>query len=156
MLAQQLLGDIEPRSTIEVTHGEKSHGDVQRFWTLVEQSFLPALAKAAPLCVANSYADITAAYPAHRAVIEEIVKQTNDDNAATEAEAPPAGSGFSPWVSRVFSHEFVFVIVVRMRGVAKGISHNHRDDSIQCSALPQSGQRNSFPRRPQGRSRRDG
>ncbi|WP_315706460.1 MULTISPECIES: sensor histidine kinase [unclassified Bradyrhizobium] len=101
---------------------EKSHRDVQRFWTLVEQSFLPALATADTAAAAKSYADITAAYTAHRAVIEEIVKQTKDDNAATEAEAARRVRFFT-WVpSGIFA--LVLVIVgAGIAGVVKGVIH---------------------------------
>jgi methyl-accepting chemotaxis protein len=49
--------------------------------------FLPALAKADAAAAAKSYSEMTTAYLAHRAVIDEIVKRTNDDNAAFEAGA---------------------------------------------------------------------
>ncbi len=110
--------NLDPAIKIKLV--EKSHRDVQRFWTLVEQSFLPALAKADTAAAANSYADITAAYTAHRAVIEEIVKQTNDDNAATEADATSRVRFFT-WVLWGIS-AFVFVIVgAGIAGVAKGV-----------------------------------
>lgn len=66
---------------------QDSHREVQRFWSAVEQTFLPALAKADAAAAAKSYSEITAAYLAHRALIDEIVKKTNDDNAAIEAAA---------------------------------------------------------------------
>jgi methyl-accepting chemotaxis protein len=66
---------------------EESHREVQRFWAAVEQVFLPALAKADMATAAKSYSEITTAYLAHRALIDDIVKKTNDDNAATEAGA---------------------------------------------------------------------
>ena len=66
---------------------QDSHREVQRFWSLIEQTFLPALAKGDAAVVAKSYSEITAAYLAHRALIDEIVKRTNDDNAATETAA---------------------------------------------------------------------
>jgi len=66
---------------------QDSHREVQRFWSIIEQTFLPALAKGDAAAVAKSYSEITAAYLAHRALIDEIVKSTNDDNAATETAA---------------------------------------------------------------------
>jgi methyl-accepting chemotaxis protein len=110
--------DLDP--TVKTKLVEKSHADVQRFWTAVERSFLPALAKADGAAAAKSYADITAAYAAHRAVIDDIVKQTNDDNAATEAEATSRVRFFT-WVLWSIS-AFVFVIVgAGIAGVAKGV-----------------------------------
>jgi methyl-accepting chemotaxis protein len=77
--------DLDP--AIKTTLVQESHREVQRFWAAVEQAFLPALAKADAIAAAKSYSEITAAYQAHRALIDEIVKKTNDDNAAIEAAA---------------------------------------------------------------------
>jgi hypothetical protein len=77
--------DLEP--VVKAKMVVDSHREVQRFWTAVEQVFLPALAKADAGAAAKSYAEITAAYLAHRALIDEIVKKTTDDNAAIESAA---------------------------------------------------------------------
>jgi methyl-accepting chemotaxis protein len=77
--------DLDP--AIKAKLVQESHREVQRFWTAIEQVFLPALAKADTIAAAKSYLEITAAYQAHRALIDEIVKKTNDDNAAIEAAA---------------------------------------------------------------------
>ena len=77
--------DLDP--AIKAKLVQESHREVQRFWTAIEQVFLPALAKADTIVAAKSYLEITAAYQAHRALIDEIVKKTNDDNAAIEAAA---------------------------------------------------------------------
>ena len=66
---------------------EESHREVQRFWVAIEQVFLPALARADAATAAKSYSEVTAAYLAHRALIDDIVKKTNDENAAIEAGA---------------------------------------------------------------------
>jgi hypothetical protein len=99
---------------------EKSHGEVKRFWAAIEQSFLPALAKADTAAAAKSYAEITAAYSAHRAVIDEIVKQTNDDNAAAEADATARDKFFTRilWITSAF---VFFVVCAGIAGVAKGV-----------------------------------
>jgi methyl-accepting chemotaxis protein len=77
--------DLEP--VVKAKMVVDSHREVQRFWTAVEQVFLPALAKADAGAAAKSYTEITAAYLAHRALIDEIVKKTTDDNAAIESAA---------------------------------------------------------------------
>jgi len=77
--------DLNP--TIKAKLVGESHREVQRFWTAVEQVFLPALAKSDMATAAKSYSEVTTAYLAHRALIDEIVKKTNDDNAAFEAGA---------------------------------------------------------------------
>ena len=69
----------------ELVHA--SHADVQHFWSAVNDKLLPALAKGDAAVASGAYMDVTAAYTAHRAVIDDIVKKTNDSNAATEAEA---------------------------------------------------------------------
>lgn len=74
---------------------EKSDAEVQKFWNSVERDLLPALAGKNPTAAEKSYADITKAYLAHRAVIDDIVKTTNDENAATEAEATASVRFFS-------------------------------------------------------------
>ena len=80
-----LKSDLDPALKAKLV--ESSHREVQRFWSAIEQTFLPALAKSDAAAAAKSYAEITAAYLAHRALIDEIVTKTNDDNAATEAAA---------------------------------------------------------------------
>jgi methyl-accepting chemotaxis protein len=77
--------DLNP--TIKAKLIDESHREVQRFWTAIEQVFLPALARADMAAAAKSYSEVTAAYLAHRVLIDEIVKQANDDNAAIEAAA---------------------------------------------------------------------
>jgi methyl-accepting chemotaxis protein len=99
---------------------DKSHTAVQRFWTSMEQSFLPALAKADMTAAAKSYSDIAAAYAAHRAVIDEIVKQANDDNAATETDATIRVQMFTLVLWGISG--FVLIIIgAGIAGVAKGV-----------------------------------
>jgi len=85
--------DLDP--AIKAKLIEQSHREVQRFWNAVEQVFLPALAKADTATATKSYAELTAAYLAHRALIDEIVKKTNDDNAAIEAGATERVKNFT-------------------------------------------------------------
>ena len=110
--------DLEPVNKTRLV--EKSHKEVQRFWTVLEQSFLPALAKADAAQATRSYAEIAAAYTAHRAVIDEIVKQANDDNAAAEAEATGRVQLFTILLWSISA--FVFLVVgVGIGGVAGGV-----------------------------------
>ena len=113
-----IKSDLEPVNKTRLV--EKSHKEVQRFWTLVEQSFLPALAKADTAEAAKSYAEIAAAYTAHRAVIDEIVKKANDDNAAAEAEATSRVQWFTILLWSISA--FVFLVVgAGIAGVATGV-----------------------------------
>ncbi|MBR1272995.1 HAMP domain-containing protein [Bradyrhizobium sp. AUGA SZCCT0222] len=77
--------DLEP--VVKTRMVVDSHREVQRFWTAIEQAFLPALAKADAAAAAKAYSEISAAYLAHRALIDEIVKKTTDDNGAIETAA---------------------------------------------------------------------
>ena len=80
-----LKSDLNPAIKSKLV--EQSHREVQRFWTAIEQELLPALAKADAATAAKSYSEVTAAYLAHRALIDEIVKKTLEENAAIEAGA---------------------------------------------------------------------
>lgn len=80
-----LKSDLNP--VIKTKLVTDSHREVQRFWTAIEQVLLPALAKADMAAATKSYAEVTAAYLAHRALVDEIVKKTTEDNAAFEAGA---------------------------------------------------------------------
>jgi methyl-accepting chemotaxis protein len=66
---------------------EKSDAEVQKFWAELDKSFFPALQKGDKDAIAKSYAAVTTHYTAHRKVVDDIVKQANDLNTATEAEA---------------------------------------------------------------------
>lgn len=110
--------DLDPALKTKLV--EKSHAEVQRFWNLTDQSFLPALARSDTAAVAKSYADITAAYTAHRAVIDEIVKQTNDDNSAAEAEATSRVKWFTAILWSISALVFL-VIGAGIVGFAKGV-----------------------------------
>jgi methyl-accepting chemotaxis protein len=84
--------DLEP--SIKSKLIETSHRAVQRFWTALQQNLLPALAKNDAGAAAKSYAEVTSAYAEHRGVIDQIVKQANDLNAATEANATNRDASF--------------------------------------------------------------
>src|SRR5215475_12437375 len=77
--------DLDP--TLKARLIQDSHHEVQRFFAAVDQALLPALAKGDRDAAAKAYAEITRIYQAHRAIIDDIVKKTNDDNAAFEAGA---------------------------------------------------------------------
>jgi methyl-accepting chemotaxis protein len=76
---------LEP--TIKSKLTDTSNRAVQRFWGALQQGLLPALARNDVDGAKKSYSEITAAYAEHRGVIDQIVKQANDANTATEADA---------------------------------------------------------------------
>jgi methyl-accepting chemotaxis protein len=85
--------DLNP--TLKARLIEDSHQEVQRFFAAVDQALLPALAKGDRDAAVKAYAEITKIYQAHRAIIDDIVKKTNDDNAAFEAGATQRVTTFS-------------------------------------------------------------
>ena len=99
---------------------EKSHNEVTRFWTAIQEGLLPALAKADNAAAAKSYAEIAARYAAHRAIIDDIVKQTNDQNAATEVAATERVSMFT-WLLWGVSGVVFLIIGAGVFGVAFGV-----------------------------------
>jgi methyl-accepting chemotaxis protein len=99
---------------------EKSDSEVRRFWTAIQDGLLPALAKGDSAAAAKSYAEITARYTAHRAIIDDIVKQTNDQNAATEVAATGRVSTFTFALWGVSAAVFL-VIGAGIFGVAFGV-----------------------------------
>ncbi|PWC34284.1 methyl-accepting chemotaxis protein [Azospirillum sp. TSO35-2] len=64
-----------------------SHAPVTRFWAEIETKFLPALARKDEAAARASYTAIAAAYAAHRAVVDQIVEETNRYNSETEVYA---------------------------------------------------------------------
>jgi methyl-accepting chemotaxis protein len=100
---------------------EKSHNEVLKFWAAVDR-VLPAIAKNDMASAEKAYVELTAAYVAHRALIDEIVKLTNDDNAATEAEATRRVSLFS-MILWLVSGLVVVVVGAGVLGVAFGVIH---------------------------------
>jgi methyl-accepting chemotaxis protein len=110
--------DLDPALKAKLV--EKSDSEVRRFWTAIQDGLLPALAKGDSAAAAKSYAEITARYTAHRAIIDDIVKQTNDQNAATEIAATGRVSTFTLILWGVSAAVFL-VIGAGIFGVAFGV-----------------------------------
>ncbi|MCK1517997.1 HAMP domain-containing protein [Bradyrhizobium sp. 190] len=110
--------DLDP--TLKTKLVEKSHNEVRRFWTAIQEGLLPALSKADNAAAAKSYAEIAARYAAHRAIIDDIVKQTNDQNAATEVAATERVSMFTLLLWGVSTVVFL-IIGAGIFGVAFGV-----------------------------------
>jgi methyl-accepting chemotaxis protein len=110
--------DLDPALKTKLV--EKSDNEVRRFWTAIQDGLLPALAKADSGAAAKSYAEITARYTAHRAIIDDIVKQANDRNAATEVAATERVSTFTGLLWSVSAVVFL-IIGAGIFGVAFGV-----------------------------------
>src|SRR5437899_5164463 len=110
--------DLDP--VLKAKLVEKSDSEVRRFWTAIQDGLLPALAKGDSAAATKSYAEITARYTAHRAIIDDIVKQTNDQNAATEVAATGRVSTFTLVLWGVSAVVFL-IIGAGIFGVAFGV-----------------------------------
>ena len=110
--------DLDP--VLKAKLVEKSDGEVRRFWTAIQDGLLPALARGDGAAAAKSYAEISSRYAAHRAIIDDIVKQTNDQNAATEVAATERVSTFTLLLWSVSAVVFL-VIGAGIFGVAFGV-----------------------------------
>ncbi len=133
--------DLDP--VLKTKLVEKSDGEVRRFWTAIQDGLLPALAKADSAAAAKSYAEITARYAAHRAIVDDIVKQANDQNAATEVAATERVSTFTLLLWGVSAVVFLIVgagifgvafgvirPIAEMTAVMKGLAGGNLDVSV--------------------------
>ena len=110
--------DLDP--TLKTKLAEKSDSEVRRFWSAIHDGLLPALVKGDSAAATKAYAEITARYAAHRAIIDDIVKQTNDQNAATEVAAADRVSTFTLLLWSVSAMVFL-LIGAGIFGVAFGV-----------------------------------
>lgn len=99
---------------------EQSDAEVQRFWKATEQGLLPALESRNAAAADKAYAELSVAYAAHRAVIDDIVKRANDDNAALESEAAGSVKWFSVAVSSISATECL-LIALGLAGIVFGV-----------------------------------
>ena len=118
--ARRLLEERYSGTALKTLLVDKSDAEVRKFWTAIERGFLPALAGSNADAAAKAYAEITQAYKAHRGIIDEIVKKTNDANAATEADATATVKVLSITVWSV-SAFVVLIICAGLIGVARGV-----------------------------------
>jgi methyl-accepting chemotaxis protein len=66
---------------------ETSDAQVQKFWQVLETSLIPAIRSGDSARAEAAYANLTAAYAAHRAVIDDIVTRANKFNSDMESIA---------------------------------------------------------------------
>jgi methyl-accepting chemotaxis protein len=97
-----------------------SHREVGHFWTTLEQRLLPAIAAADPQAAAKAYAELSAAYTAHRSIIDDIVKLTNDQNTATESSAAERVRTLS-WLLWSVSVLVFLIVGAGLAGVTLGV-----------------------------------
>lgn len=61
-----------------------SHRQVGMFWNLLDRQLLPAIERGDTAAQTAAYAQLSAAYQAHREIVDDIVKGANASSAATE------------------------------------------------------------------------
>ena len=71
---------------------EKSHTHAARFWSLIDRDLFPAIARKDDAAARQAYSELTQAYQAHRAVIDEIVTDSETMTKAVEATAAEQGT----------------------------------------------------------------
>ena len=114
---------IDPIVKTELT--ETSDALVQKFWSAVEERLLPALAKGDGGAAAQAFADVTAAYEGHRAVIDRVVDAANRMNAALQAEADSSRNVILAAISAISVLLIAVVIggvLFLLRGVVRPIT----------------------------------
>jgi len=100
--------DIDPKVKQQLT--QESDAYVRQFFNLVETEYLPALERKDMERARSVYEQITAAYSGHRAVIDSIVKESDDLTKQSEAYAA-AQSNILTTAIRIVS-VLVLVIIV--------------------------------------------
>ena len=93
----QLRKDYDDRRTYWLSHNidvnivskltDKSYAYVAKFWDELDRNFIPALMRGDKEGAARAYGELAKYYTAHRAVIDEIVKDTDRLTAEIEASA---------------------------------------------------------------------
>jgi PAS domain S-box-containing protein len=111
---QSLEGDLKAKLT------ERSHSYVQRFWQECDAAFLPALAAGDMDAARAAYAVMSEAYKSHRAVIDDIVKDTDRLNADAETAAATHETRFMGIVWGVAGLMLV-VIGAGLIGISRGV-----------------------------------
>ncbi len=110
--------EIDPSMKEKLT--VKSDVEVQKFWSIVEQEMLPALGKNDKEGAGKAYAKLEPAYTAHRAIIDDVVKQANAANSEMENFANQRVSTFS-MVVWIVSGLVVLLIAFGIFAIAVGM-----------------------------------
>lgn len=97
-----------------------SDAEVQRFWAIIERELLPAVASKDIKAGENAYAKLGPVYAAHRSIIDDIVKHTNDENTALEAAAAQRVTLFS-YLVWIVSGAVVTIVAGGIFGIAFGV-----------------------------------
>src|SRR4051794_4466385 len=110
--------ELEPTMKANLT--VKSAAEVQKFWTVTENEILPALRNNDRQGAEKAYARLAAIYLAHRAIIDDIVKQANTANSELEIVAAQRVSTNST-AAWIVSGVVVLLIALGIFGIARGV-----------------------------------
>ena len=97
-----------------------SDAEVRKFWNIAEQEIIPALGKNDIAAAEKAYNSLEPIYSAHRAVIDDVVKQANAANAQLEETGNQRVATFSMVVWTV-SGVVIGVIALGLLGIAFGM-----------------------------------
>jgi aerotaxis receptor len=125
---------------------EDSHAEVLKFFAAIDE-LLPAIEKNDPAAIDAAYAQVSAAYQAHRKVVDEIVAGANAANAATEAAAAARDDRFVTIVWLVTLIVLVLLAagiaaialgvirpIIRMTGIMTQLAEGRNEIEIPSSA----------------------
>jgi methyl-accepting chemotaxis protein len=104
---------------------ETSYAPAKKFYEVLESRFLPALENKDAAATAKAYAELSAAYQAHRLVIDDIVAETNKANTATEVMAAERERVMTTIVWTVSGAVLLLVlggVIGVVRGLAKPVA----------------------------------
>jgi methyl-accepting chemotaxis protein len=108
--------DFAARDTLT----EGAHEPAVRFWKLAEETFLPALERGDMETARRAYAELSTAYAAHRAKIDETVQGANEFVAQTEADARSQERAIMAAVW-ILSGLMLALLVASSIGLSKGL-----------------------------------
>jgi methyl-accepting chemotaxis protein len=110
--------DLDPETKAMLT--EKSDAEVRKFWKIIQDGLLPAIAGKNAAAAEASYQKLESVYAAHRGIIDEIVKKALADNAAHETAAANQDASFSLLVW-IVSGIVLLVLALGILGIAFGV-----------------------------------
>jgi methyl-accepting chemotaxis protein len=109
-----LTAEFEPSILVKLT--KDSHSHVQQFYKIAEEIFLPALEAGNLDAAKAAYGDLQNAYSAHRKVVDEIVRETNAENARIEISALNTDTTFT-WIGSIVAALVLSAVVLGVVGV---------------------------------------
>jgi methyl-accepting chemotaxis protein len=99
---------------------DKSDGEVQKFWQILDVDLLPALRANDTAKAGAAYARLTEVYAAHRAVIDTLVENANKLNSDLETVAAERDHGISYVVWSVSGVVFL-IVIAGVAGLVLGV-----------------------------------